>query len=501
MILNNKKILKNNYILILLILISTILTFINSPYSPIRDLAYLDYDSTIFYIIGKGMKQGFVPYIDLIDHKGIYIFFINYLGALISEYNHIGMFIVHLLIEYFTIIIIYKISSLFTDNKYVSFLSALIIFVLYNSYYFCFGGIKCETFLSPFIYLSSYLFLKYLLNDGDDNSSTSPYKHIFINGLCAGITLFTKFNLVIYYLPIVIVLIIKSKFNIKLILKYFLYGSLGVITASIPPILYSVINHCFNEMIYYTFTFNFLYAGALSYQYSDIYEAIYEVLYLYKEIIILSLISVIIVYKLKRKIFIYYALFVLAGIFSTVIALKPYTYYCKPLVINMLPIFMLILSMIFKKCNKWQTVVAIIIFAIIACVSYRICWFETKENNRRQYLVSEEMLRLISDVDTYGSDNSTLVIGTAIYIYNDLNVIPKLKFFCTPHIRRDTFSEPYEEIIESVKKKENAWLVLSFNPFMIKSGFSAEIREMMEGNYIFIWGGPYFGAEIYHRKD
>ena len=113
MTLNNKKILKNNYILILLILISTILTFINSPYSPIRDLAYLDYDSTIFYIIGKGMKHGFVPYIDLIDHKGIYIFFINYLGALISEYNHIGMFIVHLLIEYFTIIIIYHFFVIF----------------------------------------------------------------------------------------------------------------------------------------------------------------------------------------------------------------------------------------------------------------------------------------------------------------------------------------------------------------------------------------------------
>lgn len=36
---------------------------------------------------------------------------------------------------------------------------------------------------------------------------------------------------------------------------------------------------------------------------------------------------------------------------------------------------------------------------------------------------------------------------------------------------------------------------------MIRGGFDEEIREMMEGNYIFIWGGPYFGAEIYHRKD
>ena len=51
-------------------------------------------DSSVFFTIGRSMLSGKVPYRDLFDHKGWYVYFFNYLGACLSSKTTIGLFII-----------------------------------------------------------------------------------------------------------------------------------------------------------------------------------------------------------------------------------------------------------------------------------------------------------------------------------------------------------------------------------------------------------------------
>ena len=483
---------------LLLALITSIILFINSSYSPIRDLSYLNHDSMLFYIIGKGIKYGLVPYKDLIDHKGIYIFWVNYLGAFISEYNHIGIFIVQLIISYFNVFVIYKIAGLFTKDVKVRFLSTLSVFVLQNTNYFCSGAMKCEGFLSPFIFLSIYLFLKYLLSE-DTNYS---YKSIFINGICAGIILFTKANLLLYFIPIIILLLLKSKFKFNLILKYFLYGLGGLVVGSIPAIFYGILNDCLKEMLYYTFSVNFLYSSHLYFVYNNYLEAIIGIFYEFKEIIILSLFSIYLVYKTKKLILPYYVLFILSSLAVILVALRPYSHYANTLALNLLSIFLIVYTFIFDNLKKEKIIQRAFIcvsLVVMFSISYKFSWLKTETDNSRRHIITKELERLISNEEENDNDKSTLVIGDVIAIYNELNIVPSVKFFATPYMEKKVFSEPYDEILESLNKKENKWVVLSFTPIMKEIGFDTEVRDVLKDKYELVIEDIFIGSEIYRK--
>ena len=486
------------YIELLLVLFASLILFVNSSYSPIRDLSYLNHDSMLFYIIGKGIKYGLVPYKDLIDHKGIYIFLVNYLGALISECNHIGIFIIQLIISYFNIIVIHKITSLFTKDEKVRFLSTFSVFVIQNTNYFCSGAMKCEGFLSPFIFLSIYLFLKYLLSE-DINYN---YKSIFINGICAGIVLFTKANLLLYFVPVIIVLFIKSRFNIYLIFKYFLYGFLGLIIGSAPAVLYGIFNNCLKEMMYYTFNVNFLYSSHLYFVYSNYLEAIIDVIFEFKEILILSLLSIYLVYRTKKIIISYYLMLILSSVAVVLVALRPYSHYANTLALNLLPVFLIVYTFIFDNLKKEriiQKTVLCVSLVIIFCVSYQFSWMATEIDNSRRHIITKEFERIVSSEEKYDGDKSTLVIGDVIAIYNELNITPSIKFFGTPYMEKRVFSEPYDEILESIEKKENNWLVLSFTPIMKETGFDIEVRKALKDKYELVIEDIFIGNEIYRK--
>ena len=59
-------------------------------------------DSTFFMLVGKGMTKGYMPYRDFFDMKGPYLFFIEYIGQLIS-YGRNGIFAVQILFMFITL--------------------------------------------------------------------------------------------------------------------------------------------------------------------------------------------------------------------------------------------------------------------------------------------------------------------------------------------------------------------------------------------------------------
>lgn len=49
-------------------------------------------DTNCFFTLGRGIKHGIIPYLDLYEQKGPLLYFQFYLAALMSETSFIGVF-------------------------------------------------------------------------------------------------------------------------------------------------------------------------------------------------------------------------------------------------------------------------------------------------------------------------------------------------------------------------------------------------------------------------
>ena len=66
-------------------------------------------DSSVFFTIGRSMLSGKVPYRDLFDHKGWYVYFFNYLGACLSSKTTIGLFIIECAFMIINVILLFSV--------------------------------------------------------------------------------------------------------------------------------------------------------------------------------------------------------------------------------------------------------------------------------------------------------------------------------------------------------------------------------------------------------
>ena len=70
-------------------------------------------DANCYYILGKGMLKGMVPYRDFIEQKGTVIYALYAIAALISEKSFFGVYIIETLCMAFLLYISIKIVNLF----------------------------------------------------------------------------------------------------------------------------------------------------------------------------------------------------------------------------------------------------------------------------------------------------------------------------------------------------------------------------------------------------
>lgn len=149
---------KKYYNIAILVLISLIfgflaLLFAPSSLSPIYqglDFGHNDLDGNFFLYLGYGYIHGLKPYADLFDHKGMYIFWIEGLGALMGGKN--GMYVImslYMSVNYFCYNLIFRELGYKKSVSY--FLSSVIGLVL--SLFTACGGHHTGELLNPFFSL------------------------------------------------------------------------------------------------------------------------------------------------------------------------------------------------------------------------------------------------------------------------------------------------------------------------------------------------------------
>lgn len=233
---------------------SLLLTVFIGYIMPVSMLRYFPYgDATIFNYFGYALSRGEKLYIDIFDHKGPIIFFINYLGYIIR--GEVGIKLIYLITIFLFFIFAYKIIKIFSNKESVSYITLLILMIIFLTIYEY--GLGLEGYMLPMLTYSLYVYLDYFINKNITNI------RVILTGILFSLVFFTKINMVGLWLVLSIIVIVKLilEKEYKKILIFILDFCIGVAIVAIPLIIYFIINNSLHEMIYQSFIVNILYTG------------------------------------------------------------------------------------------------------------------------------------------------------------------------------------------------------------------------------------------------
>lgn len=208
-------------------------------------------DASFFTLVGRGITQGKVMYRDFYDLKGPYFFFLQALGQLFFK-GRIGIFLLQVIAQFMSSVLIWKISLLFVDKAKAAFIMVV--------FYIChiatlWGGNTLEEFVLPLSLFCLYI----ILCDYLENDFTIPSSHAFILGACLGIIVFSKISVCGTVLGIIaaVSFMLITKKRLSQFMLFIVYTILGFAVAALLPILYFAYYGCLTDMLRCVFVIGF----------------------------------------------------------------------------------------------------------------------------------------------------------------------------------------------------------------------------------------------------
>ena len=148
-------------------------------------------DANSYFSVGKALFNGKVPYRDVFDQKGMYLYFFYGLAYLVSHTTFAGVFLLEVILAAFDLAGICRILKLYVKEKTALILTPLVLATCFSSQSFYWGG-SAEEICLPFLIWGLYLSLSYFKKDYPEKAM-SP-KILFIGGLLAGMIANIKFT-------------------------------------------------------------------------------------------------------------------------------------------------------------------------------------------------------------------------------------------------------------------------------------------------------------------
>lgn len=145
-------------------------------------------DANCFFMLGKSLTQGVMPYRDIFDHKGPGVYLWQALGALICDHNFIGIYLTEILGLWLYLVYAYRTMRLFTQNPIALPFTLLLGTALTTSDFFYYGN-TVEEFGLPWIMLSLYYLLAYAKYRQVPSATAS-----IVMGLGVGMIFWMKFT-------------------------------------------------------------------------------------------------------------------------------------------------------------------------------------------------------------------------------------------------------------------------------------------------------------------
>lgn len=238
--------------LVFVIITNSLCTYSTNPFFHCSNL-----DSNIFQLLGDAVLDGKIPYVDVFDHKGPFIYFMNALGLSIDR--SWGLFFL-LNVNLFAVSIIwYKTCLLFNNSRWMA-LWCTVVGILLTHLYGASDNMS-EFWALPYCSLVLYICIKHI----NDKSYRLSYKEELVIGGCVALAVMIRANTIISSLayPLVLWLCHIKKKEWKNAFHLVIYAFLGFACTLLPFILWFYAkggNEAVNELFFGTFMYNLEYA-------------------------------------------------------------------------------------------------------------------------------------------------------------------------------------------------------------------------------------------------
>ncbi len=456
---------RNIFVILAILFISFITLAICSKSSflyPINDWG----DANIYFDIAKGIIHGMVPFRDLYDQKGPFIYFIYALGVIFDERDFLGIFILEIIAASVFLYFVYKSVKLYCKSDMAFFSIPLIAFAVYSSKSFCHGG-SAEEFILPMYMMIFYKWLVFT-----DTKELKKLDALLI-GILTGIIFWTKFTLItlsgFFGLYILFVFLIEKKY--KSLINSFVYFILGAFIPTLTVFAYFGMNKSLKYLWDGYFYNNIFYYGHES-------AGILTYLWWYKKhipeknsvVFLLFCIGLFYLLIIKRK---FKLLLLNIGVFAIIYLTlyaggNCYDYY--PLVVSICCVFgcaaiVEVFESFYKKFKmgrSWGTV----LFLLVSILSLLGAGIRT---SNRYLLLNDKnttaQYRFANRIMESGSDDPSIYVYNIMDrgFYQAMNQLPSSRFFCRTNLYTDELEQSQNE---NVREKKYGFVVtkLLHNP-------------------------------------
>ncbi len=148
-------------------------------------------DANSYFSVGKALFNGKMPYRDVFDQKGMYLYFIYGIAYLISHTSFFGVFVVEIALGFLDVIGFYKILKLYTSERYATLLAPIAYATIVVSRSFWWGG-AAEEICLPLYVFGLYYILSYFRKVYPDGTMSA--RDLLIGGILAGFVANIKFT-------------------------------------------------------------------------------------------------------------------------------------------------------------------------------------------------------------------------------------------------------------------------------------------------------------------
>lgn len=239
-------------VFLLLLLGSAIVMLLMSTSSPLYPTNPW-VDANCYVTVGRGMRDGLVPYRDLVDHKGPLLYGLHWFAALISPSGFVGVYLLETLAFASFLFVSWKTIRLYEMDGAVVPLLLGMAALLAASIAFMYGD-SAEEFCTPLMAWSLYDALRYFRTDERTSAGC-----LLRNGILAGCVLWIKYSLLGLHFAWMAVVAIDRVVREKKILpavKMCLIFLGGMVLSAIPWLLYFGANGAISDWIHVYFVQN-----------------------------------------------------------------------------------------------------------------------------------------------------------------------------------------------------------------------------------------------------
>lgn len=432
-----------------ILLVATIVLYYCSECSPLY-LTNFWTDANVYFTIGRGMREGMVPYLDLYDHKGPIIYFLHMLAAYINPSSFIGMWFIEIIAAFIFFYGSYKLLNIFC-KKYVLIYIPLLALFIYCSNTFA-AGDSAEELCLPILAYCFFVGIKALKN------KTLPDKlEAILLGLGATYVFWLKFTMAGFFLGFTIAFGIYSIKN-NMVKNYWQTCALGLISFCGASLLVILIFALFGGaqallQVYFIdniFTYNE--AKGIGLLLDNLKTGVFSYTYYYRYGFIMALLGWHYLFNYESKEMAYFSLWTFVCLFLTSYSGgRSYNYYSFIFSLYMPLAFCFVDVFLSKYINKninlnnfYAVAVGILLCLLSNPFSYNKALRDITSDN--YYL--EPFARIICK-----EKNPTLINYKVmdLGLYNYCGVVPKYKYFSVTNIRKQKIFDGIKEYIEEGK--------------------------------------------------